>query len=99
MLTSAAKRKRPGREGPPSAPLVCRIRFGPQLILRGSALGLEQKESGLCPQWVKVADIAISPPDVRSPHHPLCKFRIDKDVERSDFAIASNDDIQSGVVW
>ena len=30
---------------------------------------------------------------------PLCKFGIEKDVERSDLAIANNDDIQSGVVW
>jgi catechol-2,3-dioxygenase len=29
----------------------------------------------------------------------LCKFGIEKDVERSDLAIANNDDIQSGVVW
>ena len=30
---------------------------------------------------------------------PLCKFGIEKDVERSDLAVANNDDIQSGVVW
>jgi hypothetical protein len=30
---------------------------------------------------------------------PLCKFGIEKDVERSDLAIANNDDIQSGVGW
>jgi hypothetical protein len=30
---------------------------------------------------------------------PLCKFGIEKDVERSDLAIANNDDIQSGVSW
>ena len=30
---------------------------------------------------------------------PLCKFGIEKDVERNDLAIANNDDIQSGVVW
>jgi hypothetical protein len=29
---------------------------------------------------------------------PLCKFGIEKDVERSDLATANNDDIQSGVV-
>jgi hypothetical protein len=29
----------------------------------------------------------------------LCKFGIEKDVERSDLAVANNDDIQSGVVW
>ena len=29
---------------------------------------------------------------------PLSKFGIEKDVERSDLAIANNDDIQSGVV-
>src|ERR1700730_9192387 len=28
----------------------------------------------------------------------LCKFGIEKDIERSDLAIANNDDIQSGVV-
>ncbi len=30
---------------------------------------------------------------------PLCKFGIEKDVERSDLSVANNDDIQSGVVW
>ena len=29
---------------------------------------------------------------------PLSKFGIEKDVERSDLAVANNDDIQSGVV-
>ena len=29
----------------------------------------------------------------------LCKYGIEKDVERSDLAVANNDDIQSGVVW
>ena len=29
----------------------------------------------------------------------LCKFGIEKDVERSDLAVANNDDIQSGIVW
>jgi hypothetical protein len=29
---------------------------------------------------------------------PLCKFGIEKDVERSDLSV-DNDDIQSGVVW
>jgi hypothetical protein len=30
---------------------------------------------------------------------PLCKFGMEKDVERSDLAIANNDDIQSVVFW
>ena len=30
---------------------------------------------------------------------PLCKFGIEKDVERSDLSVVNNDDIQSGVVW
>jgi hypothetical protein len=29
----------------------------------------------------------------------LCKYGIEKDVERSDLVVANNDDIQSGVVW
>jgi hypothetical protein len=50
-----------------------------------------------------------SPPEVRNSlwirgqaarvPRPLCKFGIEKDVERSDLAIANNDNIQSGVVW
>ena len=30
---------------------------------------------------------------------PLCKFGIEKDVERSDLSVVNNHDIQSGVVW
>ena len=30
---------------------------------------------------------------------PLCKFWIEKDVERRNLAIANDHDIQSGVVW
>jgi hypothetical protein len=42
--------------------------------------------------FVPLAEIAASMP------RPLCKYGIEKDIERSDLAIADNDDIQSGVV-
>ncbi len=47
--------------------------------------------------FVPIADILAKPP-WRVPR-PLCKFGIEKDIERSDLAIANNDDIQSGVGW
>jgi hypothetical protein len=42
--------------------------------------------------FVPLAEIAASMP------RPLSKYGIEKDIERSDLAIADNDDIQSGVV-
>ena len=48
------------------------------------------RERDVC--FVPLAEIAASMP------RPLCKYGIKKDIERSDLAIADNDDIQSGVV-
>ena len=48
------------------------------------------RERDVC--FVPLAEIAASMP------RPLCKYGIEKDIERSDLAIADNDDIQSGVV-
>jgi hypothetical protein len=47
------------------------------------------------PRFGGKADARVS----RRVPRALCKFRIEKDVERSDLAIANNDNIQSGVVW
>jgi hypothetical protein len=43
-------------------------------------------------RFVALADMAASMP------RSLCKYGIEKDVERSALAIADNDNIQSGVV-
>jgi hypothetical protein len=48
------------------------------------------RERDVC--FVPFAEIAASMP------RPLCKYGIEKDIERSNLAIADNDDIQSGVV-
>ena len=48
------------------------------------------RERDVC--FVPLAEIAASMA------RPLCKYGIEKDIERSDLALADNDDIQSGVV-
>jgi hypothetical protein len=62
----------------------------------------------LIPRKRRLADISgrLKSANCRHPRQapwrvprPLCKFGIEKDVERSDLAIANNDDIQSGVGW